>query len=68
MLKVWYYNSIYVLSNANQSYKKCLFTNTATIEYIKKQPTLSEKYKLHGLITREFLGLGMQNFQDIVFI
>ena len=24
-------------------------------------------YKLHTGITREFLGLGMRNFQDIVF-
>ena len=30
-----------------------------------KQPTFSEKYKLHGYITREFLGLRMQNFKSI---
>ena len=34
---------------------------------LKSKPTFQEKFKLHGWITREILGLKMLNFQGIVF-
>ena len=37
--------------------------HTETTEYVKNQPNCKKKSKLHGLITREFLGLRMRNFQ-----
>ena len=45
-----------------------VYKHTETIEYVKKQPTFSEKNKLYRRITLEFLGLRMQNFQGINFI
>ena len=29
-------------------YETFVYKHTETIEYVKKQPTFSEKYKLHG--------------------
>ena len=40
-----------------------LYKHTETIEYVKKKHTFKEKWK----ITRQFLGLRMQNFQGIPF-
>ena len=44
-----------------------VYKHTETIEYVKKQPTFLENYKLYGWITPEFVGLRMPNFQDIIF-
>ena len=44
-----------------------VYKHTGTKEYVKKQPTFQEKYKLYGRITPEFLGLRMSNFQGIAF-
>ena len=53
MLKLSHYNSIYFLSYVHPRYMKYLSTNI--------------KYKLHRQITREFLGLRMRSFQNVVF-
>ena len=37
------------------------------MEYVKKKPTFSEKYKLYGRKTQEFLGLRIRNSKGIVF-
>ena len=49
-------------------YEMFVYKHTETIEYVKKQPTFKEKYKLHEWITWELLGLRMGNVQGIVFI
>ena len=48
--------------------KTFVYKHTETIEYVKKWANFYEKYKMYGWITREFLGLRMQNFQGIIFI
>ena len=45
-----------------------VYKHTETIEHVKNQPTFSEKYKLYGWITGEFLQLKMRNFHGIMFI
>ena len=46
-----------------------IYKHTETIEYVKKSSLLfKEKYKLYGWITQEFIGLGLRNFQGIIFI
>ena len=48
---------------------KSLFTNIQKQQNMLKISLLFNKmHKLYGQITREFLGLRMQNFQGIVFI
>ena len=48
--------------------EKFVYKYSETIEHVKSYPTVQEIYKLHEEITREFLGLRMRNFQDIVFM
>ena len=45
-----------------------IYKHKDTIDYVKKYPSFKKKKKLHGLITRKFLGLRMRNVQGIVFI
>ena len=46
-------------------FEKFVYKHSKIIEYVN---TLIEIYKLNGKITREFLGLRMQNFQGTAFI
>ena len=45
-----------------------VYKHSEVKEYVKKKVFFKEKYKLHGYITREFLGLKLNNFQGFVFI
>ena len=47
--------------------EKFVYKQSETIEYGKNWPNFLKIYKLHGQITREFVGLGMQNFLGIIF-
>ena len=48
--------------------EKFVYKHSEIIDYLKKQPTFSDIFKLHVQITREFLGLGMRNFQSGAFV
>ena len=64
MLKISDLNTLYFLR-----YVKSLFTNIQKQLKLLKISLLFRKFdKLQGQVTREFLGLRMQNFQGIVFI
>ena len=45
-----------------------IYKHTETIEYVKKAAYFLQKIQTSRVITREFLGLTMRNFQGIVFI
>ena len=63
MLKISDLNTLYFLR-----YVKSLFTNIQKQLKLLKISLLFRKFdKLQGQVTREFLGLRMQNFQGIVF-
>ena len=47
--------------------EKSVYKHSETIDYVKNLPTFKEIYKLHGKITRKFLGLRMRNFQFYCF-
>ena len=48
--------------------EKFVYKHLETIKYIKIWPIVSDLYKPHGQITREFLGLKTRNFRGIAFI
>ena len=50
-------------------YMKCLFTKIWKQQNMLKSSLIfKKKLKFHGQLTREFLGLRLQNFQGTVFI
>ena len=49
-------------------YEMFVYKHTEITEHAKKYPSFYEKYKFRGYITREFIGLRMQNFQGIVLV
>ena len=70
MPKVSHYKTLYFLRYTHPRYMKDLFTNKEKREnkHVKKLPTFYKNYKLHGWVTREFLGIRIQNFHGIIFI
>ena len=72
MLKISHLNTFsqFLLSEicVREIYEKFVYKHSETIEYVKNSPTFQKICKLHGQITREFLGLGVQNFQGIAFV
>ena len=61
-----HYNTFHLFRYPYFRYTKSLFT-TETIEYVKKQSTFKENYKLHGQITQEFLGFRIK-ISSIIFL
>ena len=53
---------------AREICEKFIYKHSATIEYVINEPTFKEIYKLHRKITREVLGLRMQNFKGIFYM
>ena len=69
MLKISHKNNfLFFEICAGEICEKFVYKHSQAIENVKKQPTFSEICKLHGQITREFLGLRIRHFQGIVII